>query len=433
MKKIPISSQIVILFLIILLLSASAFTVITSFRLHAMAEEETYSRLLAYSTLIENQGPVDPDIGDFKDMKVAFIARYSNNDLLYSNDIGLYLDEDDLATIMKTISDQKEAVICNKLNNYNQETIYYCFSTKDAGRTFLVLVTDSLYVMNMARTNSLQFIIIFFIIIFLSILTIALWSNQFARRLHRIQDHILSLPKSEYQQSYTDDGLDEVGELSRAVEAMRIELKQNEQTKKEMLQNISHDFKTPIAVIKSYAEAQQDGMADEDSSRIIIAQAEILKNKVNRLLQYNSLEYLSKDREFEDVNMKDVIEEVIQGYRFQTDLIIDLDLNEDVYFRGYRENYTTVVDNIVDNARRYAKTKIKIVLKKDRLRIYNDGEPMDESFLKSGFKPYEKGSKGQFGLGMSIVKRTVEFFGMDLIVKNEAIGVSFIITKSKHK
>lgn len=147
-----------------------------------------------------------------------------------------------------------------------------------------------------------------------------------------------------------------------------------------MLQNISHDFKTPIAVIKSYAEAQQDGMADEDSSRIIIAQAEILKNKVNRLLQYNSLEYLSKDREFEDVNMKDVIEEVIQGYRFQTDLIIDLDLNEDVYFRGYRENYTTVVDNIVDNARRYAKTKIKIVLKKDRLRIYNDGEPMDESF-----------------------------------------------------
>lgn len=243
----------------------------------------------------------------------------------------------------------------------------------------------------------------------------------------------MSLPKSEYQQSYTDDGLDEVGELSRAVEAMRIELKQNEQTKKEMLQNISHDFKTPIAVIKSYAEAQQDGMADEDSSRIIIAQAEILKNKVNRLLQYNSLEYLSKDREFEDVNMKDVIEEVIQGYRFQTDLIIDLDLNEDVYFRGYRENYTTVVDNIVDNARRYAKTKIKIVLKKDRLRIYNDGEPMDESFLKSGFKPYEKGSKGQFGLGMSIVKRTVEFFGMDLIVKNEAIGVSFIITKSKHK
>ena len=170
-------------------------------------------------------------------------------------------------------------------------------------------------------------------------------------------------------------------------------------------------------------------MTDEESSKIIITQAEILKNKVNRLLQYNSLEYLKKDKEFEDVDMNSVINDVITGYKFQTNLEIELDLKEDIYFKGYRENFTTVVDNIIDNARRYAKTKIKIVLRKDRLRIYNDGEHIDEQFLNGVFKPYEKGSKGEFGLGMSIVKKTVEFFGMKLIVKNEQIGVSFIITK----
>ncbi len=210
------------------------------------------------------------------------------------------------------------------------------------------------------------------------------------------------------------------------------EIKESERTKQEMLQNISHDFKTPIAVIKSYAEAQQDGMADEDSNKIIIAQTEILKNKVNRLLQYNSLEYLQKDREFEAVNMKEIVEEVIQGYKFQTNIDIELDLQEDVFFKGYRENYYTIVDNIVDNAKRYAKTKIKIVLKKDRLRIYNDGDPIDEQFIRNSFRPYEKGSKGEFGLGMSIVKKTVDFFGMQLLVKNEAIGVSFIITTPKN-
>ncbi len=261
---------------------------------------------------------------------------------------------------------------------------------------------------------------------------IAIWGSQFARRLHRIQNHILSLPRNAYQTSYADDGLDEVGELSRAVEVMREEIKESERTKQEMLQNISHDFKTPIAVIKSYAEAQQDGMADEDSNKIIIAQTEILKNKVNRLLQYNSLEYLQKDREFEDVNMKEIVEEVIQGYKFQTNIDIELDLQEDVFFKGYRENYYTIVDNIVDNAKRYAKTKIKIVLKKDRLRIYNDGDPIDEQFIRNSFRPYEKGSKGEFGLGMSIVKKTVDFFGMQLLVKNEAIGVSFIITTPKN-
>ncbi|MDE7384954.1 MAG: hypothetical protein K2M84_04250, partial [Anaeroplasmataceae bacterium] len=269
----------------------------------------------------------------------------------------------------------------------------------------------------------------FIIIICFATLCIVIWSNQFTKRLHHLQGHILELPKNGYNISYQDDGLDEVGELSRAIETMRVEIQESERQKQEMLQNMSHDFKTPIAVIKSYAEAQQDGMADENSSKIIIVQAEILKNKVNRLLQYNSLEYLEKNREFEEVDMKEVVEEVVMGYKFQTELSIELDLTEDIFFMGYRENYFTVVDNIIDNARRYAKTKIKVVLKKDRLRIYNDGEHIDEQFIKHSFKPYEKGSKGEFGLGMSIVQKTVDFFGMQLIVKNEPIGVSFIITK----
>ena len=83
----------------------------------------------------------------------------------------------------------------------------------------------------------------------------------------------------------------------------------------------------------------------------------------------------------------------------------------------------------INFTKRYAKSKIKIVLRQDRLRIYNDGNHIDEQFLNSGFKPYEKGSKGEFGLGMSIVKKTVNFFGYNLEVVNEEVGVSFIIKR----
>ena len=94
------------------------------------------------------------------------------------------------------------------------------------------------------------------------------------------------MPKDEYAKSYNDDGFDELSELSKSIELMREEIHKSETAKKEMLQNISHDFKTPIAVIKSYAEAQIDGMTDENSSKIIINNAEILKHKVNMLLEY---------------------------------------------------------------------------------------------------------------------------------------------------
>ncbi len=430
MRKISISSQIVILFILVLLASVSAFTGLTLVRIHFIAEDETFSRLITYSTLFDTH-EITGDV-DFRDMEVVYL-RVENGKTIHSEDLYQYVNEDDLEKIINEFSQAEPKYIHpNKISNFEGKSIYYVISSKDAGKSFTLLLTTSLYATNLVKKTSIQLILVFLIISCLSILVIAIWGSQFARRLHRIQNHILSLPRNAYQTSYADDGLDEVGELSRAVEVMREEIKESERTKQEMLQNISHDFKTPIAVIKSYAEAQQDGMADEDSNKIIIAQTEILKNKVNRLLQYNSLEYLQKDREFEDVNMKEIVEEVIQGYKFQTNIDIELDLQEDVFFKGYRENYYTIVDNIVDNAKRYAKTKIKIVLKKDRLRIYNDGDPIDEQFIRNSFRPYEKGSKGEFGLGMSIVKKTVDFFGMQLLVKNEAIGVSFIITTPKN-
>ena len=98
-------------------------------------------------------------------------------------------------------------------------------------------------------------------------------------------------------------------------------------------------------------------------------------------------------------------------------------------FYGRYENYYTVCENIIENAVRYSKSVIDIKLDNGVLVIYNDGKHIDEKFIEEGFKPYEKGSEGKFGLGMSIVCRTLEIFGMQLIVKNEDVGVSFTIKK----
>ncbi|MDE6656938.1 MAG: HAMP domain-containing histidine kinase [Anaeroplasmataceae bacterium] len=426
MKKLSITSQIAILFSFVLIISAALFTTVTVSRLKYVAEQEIYSRLITYSSLLDSHTQRPDTV--IKDMQIGFV-KIKGEEVVYSSDISSYMSDKELNSILDSYLNQPQKVIKRRMINLDRKTIYYVVTLAGDGQGINIIMTNSLYVNNFSRSLSFQLITIFVILICLTTLCIIIWSNQFTRRLHQLQGHILDLPKNGYNISYQDDGLDEVGELSRAIETMRVEIQESEKQKQDMLQNMSHDFKTPIAVIKSYAEAQQDGMADEDSSKIIIAQAEVLKHKVNRLLQYNSLEYLQKDREFENVDMKEVIEEVVKGYKFQTELNIELDLTENIFFKGYRENYYTVIDNIVDNAKRYAKSKIKIVLKKDRLRIYNDGEPIDEQFIQHSFKPYEKGSKGEFGLGMSIVQKTIDFFGMRLIVKNEAIGVSFIITK----
>ena len=86
-------------------------------------------------------------------------------------------------------------------------------------------------------------------------------------------------------------------------------------------------------------------------------------------------------------------------------------------------------ENIVDNAYRYVDKKIKIILKNDYLEIYNDGEPIDNDNIEALFQPYEKGTKGQFGLGLSIVHKTCTMYGYNVAAVNQETGVSFIIEK----
>lgn len=426
MKKISITSQIILLFLFILLLSVSTFSLVTLTRVRIIAKDEMYARLTGYCTVLDRTADLE-NPGEFKDMNIAYIVK-DGDTISYSSQLNNYITKEEITNILDSFTSDSELFLKDEMVNSVNDKIYYVVQ-KEINKDFVLVLTDASYIDSIVRRISFQTILLFSTISLFSVLAIAAWGVNLVNRIKRIQNQIEDLTNKDIKNK-PDNALDEIGELSRSVEEMKIQINETEAVKTEMLQNISHDFKTPIAVIKSYAEAIEDGMVDEDACRIIINQADVLKNKVNRLLQYNSLEYLSKDKEFIDVNMKEVIEEVIQNYKFQTSIEIDLDLDENVYFKGYRENFYTVVDNIIDNAKRYAKTKIKIVLRQNRLRIYNDGQHIGEQFLNSVFKPYEKGDKGQFGLGMSIVKKTVEFFGMQLIVKNEKIGVSFIIIKN---
>ncbi|MBR6072091.1 MAG: HAMP domain-containing histidine kinase [Acholeplasmatales bacterium] len=439
MKKLSISGQLITIFVFIMLIASSLFAVVTFSTVYGVAENEVYSRLSTYSYILNDDfGPQNRDEKpkSFPDMNIGYLIYKNGNIFQVSTDLYTkYIAEEELVSLINEVKETRNESN-NGLRDFRAQgsvttkygKVYYVCQVRDDFNNYTIMFTDTVYTRGLISNVSLRLMLLFLGIVLITIVILYIWNYRFAKRIHNLQDHILNLPKNKYEEKYVDDSLDEIGELSRSVERMRIEIDKNEHTKQDMLQNLSHDFKTPIAVIKSYAEAIQDGVESPEQLSVIIEQADILKNKVNRLLQYNSLEYLEKNGEFEDVNMNDIINEVVLSYKYQTKLEFILDLDENINFKGYRENWTTVVSNIIDNAKRYANSKIEIILRENRLRIYNDGEHIDEQFINNVFKPYEKGSKGQFGLGMSIVQKTVNFFNMNLSVRNEEpVGVSFII------
>jgi two-component system sensor histidine kinase CssS len=188
------------------------------------------------------------------------------------------------------------------------------------------------------------------------------------------------LRRNNYQDPIAIDGNDEITDLAKTIEKMRQEIQHAEKSKQEMLQNISHDFKTPIAVIQSYAEAIGDGVSDIKEAEVIVKQAEMLNQKVKQLLELNKLEYLKDPSEFEVIRIKDIVINIVNNQKYRTNISFETELDDSTYF-GVKENFYTAFSNIIDNALRYAKSKIVITLKNKKLTFFNNGEPISDKFI----------------------------------------------------
>ena len=232
---------------------------------------------------------------------------------------------------------------------------------------------------------------------------------------------------------------DEIGDVARALTDMQEELSRQTREKQEMIQNISHDLKTPVATIKSYSEAIKDGIYPYDtlekSIDVIIEHADRLENKVKSLIVLNKMEYLQDSAEEGDhLCMNDVIDKVVLSLKvIRPEISLIKMYDQKIYFHGEEEPWRIVVENLVDNALRYARTEIRIVLNPGELCVENDGELIKEEDRKKIFRPYEKGTNGKFGLGLSIVYRVATTYGYHVEAENISGGVRFRISKPVEK
>ena len=332
----------------------------------------------------------------------------------------------------KFIYTPNKTSVCAK-SELLDETYYYMISRVSQSQ-YLISIQNSDYSNELIDSLKYQTIYIqygFFIIV---ALVMIIWVITLINPLKKIKNYI-DLMKDRKQCELVLDRDDEIGIVSKALVEMKEDLEKQEKIKEEMIHNISHDLKTPISLIKTYSQSVKDDIypyGDKNSSMdVILENAERLDHKVKSFLYLNRLDYLQGEKqELETFDMKQLIEKiVIQMDLLKPKIQLETDL-EDVCFIGDEEHWRVAVENIIENASRYAKTVISISLRDKYLEIYNDGEHIDEETLPFLFDPYVKGVKGQFGLGLSIVNKVATMFGYTVEAKNQDIGVSFIFLKS---
>lgn len=264
------------------------------------------------------------------------------------------------------------------------------------------------------------------------LLTMKLMSRYITKPLKDLEELTKKIAKKEFDSNIEIETDDEIGRLAKAMLDMQDKLKEVDVEEKKFLQSISHDLKTPISVIIAHADAINDGVYDDpkEAAEIIKNEAIVLNKKVRQLLYLNTLDFsLKNQEELEEINLKELLTNMGSRFKFSNpNLDWELNLENTTMIADY-DKFSISIENIIDNALRYAKSKITLNLFKDNgniiIEIINDGEHISDEAINKIFDNLYKDKRGKFGLGLSISKKIVEHYNGNISAENIDNGVKF--------
>lgn len=220
---------------------------------------------------------------------------------------------------------------------------------------------------------------------------------------------------------------------------------QIDEMRKEFLSNVSHELKTPLALIQGYAEGLQECINDDAESRdfycgVIIDEAEKMNRMVKKLLTLNQLEFGNDQVVMERFNITELICGVANASRIlleQKEIRLETENLPESYVWADEFKVEEVITNYLSNAINHAEGEriIRIFYTRieDRLRVsvFNTGQPIPEEDLDRIWVKFYKVDKartreyGGSGIGLSIVKAIMDSFQQQCGVVNHEDGVEF--------
>ena len=313
------------------------------------------------------------------------------------------------------------------------------------------------------------YIITGLIVALLSGMLLWILTKQITRPISELADLSLKMSDLEFEaryKSHAGNEIDVLGEnfnrMSSQLEKTISELKfanhelekdiqdriKIDEMRKEFLDNVSHELKTPIALIQGYAEGLKENITDDPESmdfycEVIMDEAQKMNKLVKNLLLLNQLESGKDAAMMERFDLVSLIRGVIS----KMDILIrqkeaSLLFSEDEAIYVWADEFMTeqVVTNYLSNAIHHLENEMQIEIRviregrRVRVSVFNTGQPIPEQDLPKLWDKFYKVDKartreyGGSGIGLSIVKAILDGMNQEYGVRNYDNGVAFYFT-----
>lgn len=285
--------------------------------------------------------------------------------------------------------------------------------------------------------------------------------------------HLASLSERmshlDFEASYEGDAEDEIGILGRSMNIMSDKLQeaieelqdanqvlqkdieekiQIDEMRKEFIANVSHELKTPIALIQGYAEGLTEGMCEDEESRnyyceVIMDEAGKMNKMVKQLLTLTALEFGNDTPMIDRFDITELIGDILNSASIliqQNDAHVEYEPEAPFYVLADEFKIEEVVTNYLNNAMNHLDGARIIRIRTERLdgrvkvSIYNTGEAIPEEDIPNLWTKFFKVDKartrayGGSGIGLSIVKAIMDAHGQSCGAANMEDGVEFWFT-----
>ena len=267
---------------------------------------------------------------------------------------------------------------------------------------------------NLNEKNILNFLV--FLDIFVLFL-IFLYILNLLTPLKKITKEITNFANGELSSRININSKDEIGILADSFNKMATSLENSIKTREELLRDIGHELRTPIAKGK-FAIEKIDDFSQKELLKKIFIDLEILTNELIELEKLN----LTK-LNLTTFSAETLIIESLEKLYLEDESKIEIKINEDFKISGDLHYLSTALKNLIDNALKYAISfPIIIETNKNEISILNKGTKLSKE-LEYYLKPFtqELSQRDGFGLGLSIVKKIMDKHGfqVDYFYENE--------------
>lgn len=408
--------------------------------------------LYSYFYSLFNKNPIASGIGE------TSLVLIENDKIIYTNE--------DFSNI------QVKEMLMNisvENNYYNNKNVKYSINAKDfvtaSGDYYNIITLTPIINVDHYYKNLIILVFLTFLILFV-VANIAVQKQNMKNIINPIINLTEETKKLRYgnlETAISDRGYGEIKDLERAVEELRLQLKNSiyyqekvDDNRKFLISSISHDLKTPVTSIRGYIDGVLDNVADTDEKkRYYLSKAlektKIINRMIEDLLLYSKLDLnqMSFEKEIVDVQryIQTCIEDNLEEFKSEDkEILFKNELENKVFVTIDINKFNRVVQNIIDNAKRNIKRdsgQLKIILRETKTSVIiefkDNGKGIHKKDLPHIFERFYKADtaravKGSSGLGLAISKQIVEGLGGQIwAISPVEEGASIMISLKKVK